>query len=221
MVTTPVTIPIQQIQLTPGSAITIAGITWEQYEAILTEFGEARSTRIAYNDGILEIMSPLPAHERPNRLIGYIVTTLLDAQAQDWEDFGSTTMKQQAKAVGLEPDTCFYIQNAQQVRQCMTSLDLSLYPPPDLAIETDVTSKTTLAAYEAIAIPEVWIYSTGKLTIHVLKDSHYIETTISPTFPTLSITTFIPHWVQHALQVGTSQMLRNLRHHIAQGQLEL
>ena len=39
-------------------------------------------------------------------------------------------------------------------------------PPPDLAIETDVTSKTTLDAYEAIAVPELWIYDSGKLTIY-------------------------------------------------------
>ncbi len=134
-VATPVTIPIKNIQLDPGSAISIHDITWEQFEAILEELGEERRTRIAYSKGTLEIVSPLPAHERPHRIIGYLVTTLLDAQERDWEDFGSTTFRKKAKEAGLEPDTCFYIQNARQVRDCMR-MDLNIYPPPDLAIES-------------------------------------------------------------------------------------
>ena len=35
-------------------------------------------------------------------------------------------------------------------------------PPPDLAIETSVASKTKLDAYEAIAVPELWIFDGGK-----------------------------------------------------------
>jgi Uma2 family endonuclease len=80
--------------------ITIPDVSWEQFEAILAELGSGRSIRIAYSRGTLEIISPLPAHERPHRIIGYIVTTLLDAQERDWEDFGSTTFKQQQRQLG-------------------------------------------------------------------------------------------------------------------------
>jgi len=218
-VAAPVTVPIKNIQLTPGSMITIPGITWEQFKAILEELGENRSTRIAYSRGYLEIMSPLPAHERSHRIIGYIVTTLLDAQKRDWEDFGSTTFKRQQKAVGLEPDTCFYIQNAQQVRDCI-QMDLDIYPPPDLAIEADVTSKTTLEVYEILQVPEVWVYDSSKLTIHVLQDARYINAT-SLIFANLPITELIPNLLQQALVDGSSQMLRNLRKQIAQGQFQV
>ena len=214
-VATPIAIPIKNIQLSPGNMICIHDVTWEQFEAILEELGENRSTRIAYSRGTLEMMSPLPAHERPHRIIGYIVTTLLDAQERDWEDFGSTTFKRQQKAVGLEPNTCFYIQNAQQVRNCM-QMDLDIFPPPDLAIEADITSKTTMEVYEALQVPEVWVYDSGKLTIHILKDGKYIESTISPTFPGLPIAESIPNLVQQAFTDGSSQMLRNLRKQIAQ-----
>ncbi|GAA6617709.1 Uma2 family endonuclease [Scytonema sp. NUACC26] len=124
-----VTIPIKNIQLNPGSKIAIHDITWEQFEAILEE-REATGikTRIAYSQGILEIMSPLPARERPHRIIGDIVKILLDVQEQDWEDFGSTTFRKKANAVGLEPDTCFYIQNARKVRDRMR-IDLTIDPP--------------------------------------------------------------------------------------------
>lgn len=215
----PITVPIKNIQLTPGSMITIPDVTWEQFEAILEELRSGRSIRIAYSRGTLEIMSPLPAHERPHRIIGYTVTTLLDAQERDWEDFGSTTFKQQQKAAGLEPDTCFYIQNAAQVRNCMR-MDLAVYPPPDLAIEADITSKTTLEAYEALQVPEVWVYDSGKLTTKVFQDGKYVESATSLTFPDLPIAELIPKLVQQAFADGSSQMLRHLRKQIAQGQFQ-
>ncbi len=208
---TSVTIPIKNIQLNPGSTIAIHDITWEQFEAILEERETTGiKTRIAYSQGILEIMSPLPAHERPHRIIGDIVKILLDVQEQDWEDFGSTTFRKKANAVGLEPDTCFYIQNARKVRDRMR-IDLTIDPPPDLAIEADVTSSTTLDAYEALAVPEVWIYTQEKFTINVLTDGKYVESTNSPTFPGLPILELIPKLVKQAFQEGSSKVLRELR----------
>lgn len=207
----PVTIPIKNIQLNPGSLMTIYDVTWEQFEAILAEReAEGIRTRIAYHQGILEIMSPLPAHERPHRIIGYIVTTLLDVQERDWEDFGSSTFRKKAKAAGLEPDTCFYIQNARKVRD-RKRIDMTIDPPPDLAIEADVTSPTTLDIYEALEVPEVWIYSEEKFTIHVLTAGKYIESPNSPTFPDLPILELIPQLVDRVFQEGSSTMLRELR----------
>ncbi|MUG93909.1 Uma2 family endonuclease [Scytonema sp. UIC 10036] len=208
---TPVTIAIKNIQLNPGSAIAIHDVTWEQFEAILEEREAAEiKNRIAYSKGTLEIISPLLAHERPHRIIGDIVKILLDVQQQDWEEFGSTTFRKKANATGLEPDTCFYIQNAPKVRDRMR-IDVTIDPPPDLAIEADVTSSTTLDAYEALAVPEVWIYTEEKFTINVLTDGKYVESTTSPTFPDLAILELIPKLVKQAFQEGSSKVLRELR----------
>jgi len=253
MVASPVTIPIRTINLSPGSHLLIEEVSWEQYESLLKELGEERCTpRINYSKGILEFMSPLPAHERPHRIIGYIVTAILDAQERDWEDFGSTTFKK-LKQAGLEPDTCFYIKNAERVKS-LQRIDLEIDPPPDLAIEADIisspveylhsgekkaegrrqkaegkeesckvegydnclgghdiTSKTTLEAYEAIKVPEVWIFAKNKLKIRVLEQSGYVESSISPTFPDLDVVEMIPRLVQEAFTLGTSKMLRSLR----------
>ncbi|GAA6621454.1 Uma2 family endonuclease [Scytonema sp. NUACC26] len=212
---TPVTIAIKNIQLKPGSTITIHDVTWEQFEAILEEREASEiKNRIAYSKGILEIMSPLPAHERPYRIIGDIVKILLDVQERDWEDFGSTTFRKKANAVGLEPDTCFYIQNACKVRDRMR-IDLTIDPPPDLAIEADVTSSTTLDAYEALKVLEVWIYTEEKFTINVLTDGKYIESTTSPTFPNLPILELIPKLVKQAFQEGSSKVLREFRKQVS------
>ena len=103
------TTPIKTIALSPGSHLLIPNVTWEQYEDLLEELGEERRVpRINYCNGTLELMSPLPAHERPHRIISDVIKLLLDAQGREWEDFGSTTFKK-LKQAGLEPDTCFYI----------------------------------------------------------------------------------------------------------------
>jgi len=205
-----ITTPIKTIALSPGSHLLIPNVTWEQYEELLEELGEERRIpRINYCNGTLELMSPLPAHERPHRIISDIVKLLLDAQGREWEDFGSTTFKK-LKQAGLEPDTCFYIQNAERVRDLLR-MDMTQDPPPDLAIEADVTSKTTLEAYAALQVPEVWIYDNNKLKIHLLQNGEYQESASSATFPELAIAEMIPQLVQQAFQEGTSKMLRNLR----------
>jgi len=214
MIASPVSIPIQTINLSPGSHLLIEEVSWEQYESLLQELGEDRCIpRINYSKGILEFMSPLPAHERPHRIIGYIVTAILDAQERDWEDFGSTTFKK-LKQAGLETHTCFYISNSKQVRS-LQRIDLETDPPPDLAIEVDITSKTTLEAYEAIKVPEVWIFANNKLKIQILEQSGYIESIISPTFPDLDVVEMIPRLVQEAFAQGTSKMLRSLRQQLS------
>jgi len=210
MVTPPVTFPIKTLNLSPGSHVFINEVTWQDYENLLDELGEERhNPRINYYHGILELMSPLPAHERPNRIIAYIVTAILDAQNRDWEDFGSTTFKK-AKEVGLEPDTCFYIKNATQVRSNLR-VDMNIDPPPDLAIESDVTSKTTLEAYAILGVTEVWIYENNKLQIFVLQNKVYLKTINSLIFPNFNLVETIPKLVKQAFDQGTSQMLREFR----------
>lgn len=203
------TVPVHAIDLSPGSHVLIGDVTWEQYEALLDNLGDdRRSPRINYCRGALELMSPLPAHERPHRIIADIIKAILDAQDRPWEDFGSTTFKR-PKQAGLEPDTCFYIHNAELVRGLLR-IDLETDPPPDLAIEVDVTSKTTLEAYAAIGVPEVWIYENDQLTIYRLGAEAYQPST-SEIFPDLPITSLVPQLVQQALSQGTSAMLRRLR----------
>ncbi len=173
----------------------------------LQELGEKRTTRIAYSQRNLEIMAPLPEHEIPKDLISDIVKILLKAKDIRYQPFGFTTFKQQGLA-GVEPDACFYIQNYQQMigRRRLQPDD----PPPDLAIETDVTSKTTLDAYEAIRVPELWVYDSGSLSIYLLKEGKYIKSDISPNFEDIAITEIIPAAVERSWQVGSYQVLQEL-----------
>ncbi|MEM9089866.1 MAG: Uma2 family endonuclease [Cyanobacteria bacterium P01_F01_bin.53] len=196
--------------LLPGSHLLVEDVSWVQYEALLAELGEERVVpRINYCNNTLELMSPLPMHERPNRIMADIVKTLLDMQDRDWEDFGSTTFRK-AQEAGLEPDTCFYIQHAEQMRACKR-FDAQSDPPPDLAIESDFTSKTTLDTYQALKVPEVWIYARQALSIHLFAKGKYQLSDKSLVFPTLAITEMVPQWIEQAEKVGTRKMLKQLR----------
>lgn len=205
-----VTVPIQSIELTPGSCISIDSLSWQDYENFLAERGKSRS-RVAYYRGTLEIVFPLAFPERVHRIIASIVTAILEFQGRDWENFRSTTFKRDTIAV-IEPDTCFYIENVVNLPSASCPLPPAFsYPPPDLAIESDVTSKTTLDAYLAIAVPEVWVYSEGKLKIYLLDGGVYREGTVSRIFPDLNLCERIPRLVNDAMERGTRMMLRELK----------
>lgn len=211
-----VTIPLPNLELMPGSHICVSGISWDDYEAIQQELGENRNLRLVYYPDVLEIMSPSAAHERPHRLIAYIVTTILEHQERDWEDFGSTTLKY-PEVAGIEPDTCFYIQNADRARN-FTHLDLTKFPPPDLAIECDLTSKTVIKAYEALRVPEVWIYSSDRLQIFVFSGTEYKQVENSLAFPDFPISKLIPQLIQKGMSEGTRKMLGELKTNLAKKQ---
>ncbi len=95
-------------------------------------------------------------------------------------------------------------------------MNLDIYPPPDLAIESDVTSKTTLDAYEALRVSQVWIYRNRQLKIYILQNGDYTESSVSCIFPNLPITELIPQLVQKAIDEGTSRMLRELKIQLGQ-----
>jgi len=151
-------------------------------------------------------MAPLPEHERSKILLADLVKALLKAQKRRWEPLGSTTFKREAMAVVIEPDECFYIQNYQAVIG-KERLDLNVDPPPDLAIETDVTSKTSVNAYVALGVPELWIYEGGKLKINVLRASEYVMSENSTIFPDFAVAEIIPRFMRRAREVGVSQAL--------------
>jgi len=211
----PVTLQLTQLDLQPGERLRLRAIDWRTFEDILAELGESRSSRLTYQADILEIERPTPEHEVDKELISDIVKIILDELELDCECFGSTTFKRPDTRSGLEPDQCFYIQNHAAMRG-KRRLDLDRDPPPDLAIEIDVTSKTRLDAYENIGVRELWIYDRDRLAIYVLfpQDSRYLEQPQSPTFPNLPIVTLIETALRDSRAIGRSPTLRQVRRQV-------
>lgn len=208
-----VTLQLRQLTVRPGQRLLIHDLDWSEFEAILDELGEKRASRIAYSDGFLEIRMPLPKHERQKSILGDIVKILLDELEIDCECFGSTTFKRQDMNYGIEPDECFYLQNHQAVIG-KDRLDLSIDPPPDLAIEVDVTSKTQIDAYIRLGVPELWVYEDTELRIYILQSGQYQSSMTSPTFPNLPILIWVAEVLEQSRAIGRSPALRAFRQKI-------
>ncbi|AVH67845.1 Uma2 family endonuclease [Nostoc sp. 'Peltigera membranacea cyanobiont' N6] len=205
-----VTLQLKQIRVPAGQRIILEDVSWQVFEAILNELGEHRGSRVAYSEGTLEIMAPLPEHERAKVIIGDLVKALLDELDRNWESLGSTTFKRKETSAGIEPDDCFYIQN-YQLMIGKDKIDLTVDPPPDLAIEIDVTSKTQISAYQALRVPEIWRYENKNLEISLLQGEQYVKSLTSATFPNFPIIELIPRFVEMARTTGMSSALKGFR----------
>jgi Uma2 family endonuclease len=160
--------------------VVLHNIGWDTYERLLADHENNSAPRLTYDRGELEIMSPSPEHERFNRRIAQLVLAVTEELDMEAEDLGSTTFRREDLERGFEPDSCFYIQNEEQVH-CKDRIDLAVDPPPDLVIEIDITSPSfsKLPIYAQIGVPEVWRYDGERMTILVLEGSDYAETTES------------------------------------------
>ena len=147
----------------------LPNISWQLFEAVVAEMGEIGVPKLAYYRGNLEFMTPLFLHEHSNRLIDRVVNTLVEAAELECIPAGSMTIKRPELAAGKEPDSCYYIQNEHLIRN-KTRLDFGIDPPPDLAIEVDIThtSIDQLALYAALGVPELWVYDGKSLTFYHL-----------------------------------------------------
>ncbi len=201
---------LQQIIVKPGQQMLLKDISWQQLENILEEIGERRAARISYSHGWLEIMLPLPEHEKDKEYIGELVRVLLDKLQIDLEPFGSTTLKNERMLQAVEPDTSFYIQNQAAVIG-KNRIDLNIDPPPDLAIEIDITSRTRFDNYEILGVPELWRYTQQGLEISILQEGKYIKSQSSPNFPNIPIVELVNEYVQQCLTIGRSQAMRSFR----------
>ncbi|RUR78276.1 Uma2 family endonuclease [Chlorogloeopsis fritschii PCC 9212] len=201
---------LKRIQVPPGQRVLLQDVNWQEFETILADLGEHRATRIAYDRGILEIMTPLPEHEYDKEIIGDLLKALLEELNIEFISLGSTTFKNQAMAQGIEPDQCFYIKNEARVRG-KKRLDLTVDPPPDLALEVDVTSRTHLNIYEALKVPELWRFDKGKLQINLLQDGRYVESQESLNFPNLPLIKVIPQYLEQSRTAGRNGTLKAFR----------
>lgn len=202
---------LEQIIVQPGQQLLLKNISWQQFEKILEELGEGRAARLSYSNGLLEIMVPLPEHEKAKEIIGELVRILLDELQISFEPLGSTTFENEQMIQAVEPDTCFYIQSYEAVIG-KTRIDLTVDPPPDLAVEIDITSRTQFENYLLLGVPELWRCTRRGLQINLLQEGNYVESNVSPNFPGIPIIELINRTVQLNLSVGRSQAIREFKH---------
>jgi Uma2 family endonuclease len=161
--------------LAPGERLSLSGVPWAVYDRLVqARDSHPRRTgvQITFDRGKLELMSPSFRHERPHYRLSRIVLALAEERDIEIVSAGSTTLKSELAERGLEPDACFYIEHAADVIE-VDDIDLAVHPPPDLAIEVDVTNDSVPKEpiYAAFAIPEIWRHDAGVVTIRRLRAS--------------------------------------------------
>lgn len=187
-ITPPVTVPIKDIVLSPGSSILMTGLTWAQFEQLLDDAGDNRRHRLTYYRGTLEITMPSDTHEFITRMVDALISILCEEMGLNLKTLGSTTLKSQQLDSGPEADNEYYIQNEPLIRG--KKIDLAQDPPPDLVVEIDITHSNLnkKEMYRQMRVLEFWSYSgkTQQLTFYVLESGSYVEQTTSRTFPLMA-----------------------------------
>jgi len=202
---------LKQLIIPPGNVLQLKDISWQMFEEILEELGESRAAKLSYNKGFLEIMSPLLEHEFDKKIVGRLVEILLEELDIEFVPAGSTTFKKENMAQGVEPDDSFYIQNEAAIRG-KKKIDLTVDPPPDLAIEIDITSRTAFTNYEGLGVPELWRYNGQRLQINVLQDGKYIESETSRIFSQFSQLREVIHQkIEESKVVGRNATMKTFR----------
>jgi len=197
--------------LPAGGTLILTDVPWEEYEQLLADLGDSYSARITYDNGRLEIMSPSFKHENYSVVAAQIARMIADEMDIVLESLGSTTYKQQWLARGVEPDACFYIQNAARIIG-NERIDLATDPPPDIVVEIDVSheSTTKLKIYTGMRVPEVWRYDERRMHIHQLTEQGYVEVSASLAFPVLT-TDALSQFLEQSKTEGQTATLRSFR----------
>lgn len=195
------------------NTVLLKNVTWETFNSLLTELGDQRSQRLSYYLGNLEIMSPLGEHENDNRFVESLISVIADELNVNIKKLGSLTLKSNQHKQAVEPDSCYYLQNEPLVRN-KQNIDLTIDPPPDLALEIDLTNSSIdkLPIYASLKVPEVWLYDGKKLRVFRLEENNnnYQALNQSPTFPWLNLA-IIPELINRSLEEGETKTLKYFR----------
>lgn len=168
----------------PEERFITSGVSWHNYQALLAKLEDNSHYRLTYLDGVLEIVSPSLKHEKLKKRLAALLETYLDEKEFKYTPMGSTTLRNQLKKAGVEPDECYCIREEKDI--------------PDLAIEVTITSGSInkLETYRRLGVTEVWFWENNRIKIYHLGEETpsafqetfgYKETNKSQLLPELNI----------------------------------
>jgi Uma2 family endonuclease len=197
----------------PASTIVMRGVSWQTYKTLMSEVGDDRAWRIAYDRGVLEIRMPLEEHEEPKGLLESFVEAIADELEIEVRKLGALTLDPEDLTRAVEPDSCFYIQNEAVVRG--RKINLPEDPPPDLAIESDYTSSSVnkQALYSALGVPELWQYTKKTLFVYQRLEGGYELCDRSLAFACLPIAE-VANFIEQSHTIGQRSAVRLFRQRI-------
>jgi Uma2 family endonuclease len=153
--------------------------------------GDGRNPLIKYHGGSLTLVSPSRGHERGADRIDDLIKAVCDGLAIDSLSTASTLYRKPGLDHGIEADKTYYIEHETDVRGVAGDIDLTAYPPPDLAVEVVVTHDTSISlkVCRELGIPEVWVYRVARRSLEFLAlddQGRYVSVETSRAFPFLA-----------------------------------
>lgn len=136
------------------------GISWQQYRAVTAGFNGIPGVRLAYWDGILEIMGISKLHEWVCSMLGLLLGQYCVERQIAFFPSGAYTQTVEGRTE-FQSDLSYSFEFDKDV--------------PDLCIEVVITSGglEKLRKYQIRGIPEVWFWQDGKVEIYYLIDESY------------------------------------------------
>jgi Uma2 family endonuclease len=191
--------------------VVLKHISWQSYQSLIIDFEREPAMRLTYDRGTLEIRMPLAPHETYKKILGRLIEAATEELDLEIRSLGSLTCSREDLAKGLEPDQCYYIQNEAMVRG-VEQIDLTKLPPPDLAVEIDITSSSLdrFSIYAALKVPEIWRYDGQILTIYELVGSEYMLRDSSIALPGLK-TVDILRFLSLSTSIGENSLVKQFR----------
>lgn len=161
-------------------------VDWAFYQSIGQRLADERAF-LTYYKGRLEIVTVSLLHERAASLLTLMICVLAEETDTPLLGAGMATLHRMDLDEGVEPDSGFYTAHEARMRG-KERIDLSIDPPPDLAIEVEVTRRLGVrkSIYRELGVPEVWVYNEKGLEILLRQENDYRAVDRSPTFPWLS-----------------------------------
>ena len=174
--------------VSPGDSVVLHGVSWKMYRR-LRKMSENRHIRMTYDRGELELMSPSPLHEKISTLLGNLINIWTIDRRIPIASCRTMTIRRAEIKRGFEPDNCYYVQHEPQMWD-KNRINFKVDPPPDLAIEVEVSRKLLKKAgiYASFGVPELWFWSGSTLKVLELSpEGEYIPRETSICFPTFPI----------------------------------
>ena len=188
--------------------VVLLHVRWDTYERLLGDDEERRIPRMTYDRGVLELVTPSKPHEVDAATITRFVDIVAAVLGIPIQSTASTTFRRQDLERGFEPDASFYIQNEPRVRN-RREVDLTVDPPPDVVLEMEMSRSALdkLPLFASMGIPEVWRCDGQRVSIFILGEDGYRESSSSRALPVLMsevLTSFLaesrtmlsPDWFQ-------------------------
>jgi Uma2 family endonuclease len=159
------------------SIIVLRGATWADYQRVLELRGESGLPRVAYLEGVLELMSPSLNHEAIKSMLGRLVEAWCFEKGIDITPYGSWTHESKEGSRGVEPDECYVLGADPRPLRC------------DLAIEVVWSHGgiDKLEIYQKLGVREVWVWQAGSISLYRLRDQRYETLAASEVLPGIDL----------------------------------